>query len=308
MTKRLLTLLLTVTLLTGISNAQSFTYNGITYKHDYLSTLTVVHNIDDEGSNYSGLNVANIADTIIRAGETYYVTKIGDGAFEGCTTLKSINIGNYVTTIDENAFRDCTGLTGSLLIPNSVVDIQDYAFYNCTGLNGDISLGKNCRYLGEDAFGRDDKRLTMIKSMHIYYSEDHVTAGGWDGCPFGNSYQPGKRTAGLNPGITIYVPKSLLEKYRSLADGDPFTNNSVDWWGYFEPDCFQALEDEVTEPVTGDVDGSAMVDVDDVNAMINLILNFDQYKDKYPGSADLDGNGMVDVDDVNALINMILSK
>ena len=57
---------------------------------------------------------------------------------------------------------------------------------------------------------------------------------------------------------------------------------------------------------TGDVDGSGMVDVDDVNAMINLILLYDQYKDKYPGSADLDGNGMVDVDDVNALINIIL--
>ncbi len=58
----------------------------------------------------------------------------------------------------------------------------------------------------------------------------------------------------------------------------------------------------------GDVDGSAMVDVDDVNAMINLILNYDQYKDQYPGSADLDGNGLVDVDDVNALINIILAQ
>ena len=48
--------------------------------------------------------------------------------------------------------------------------------------------------------------------------------------------------------------------------------------------------------------------VDDVNAMINLILNYDQYKDQYPGSADLDGNGMVDVDDVNALINIILAQ
>ena len=59
---------------------------------------------------------------------------------------------------------------------------------------------------------------------------------------------------------------------------------------------------------TGDVDGSSLVDVDDVNAMINLILNFEQYKDQYPGSADLDGNGMVDVDDVNALINIILNR
>ncbi len=62
------------------------------------------------------------------------------------------------------------------------------------------------------------------------------------------------------------------------------------------------------ETLNGDVDGSGIVDVDDVNAMINLILLYDQYKDKYPGNADLDGNGLVDVDDVNALINIILSK
>lgn len=58
----------------------------------------------------------------------------------------------------------------------------------------------------------------------------------------------------------------------------------------------------------GDVDGNGMVDVDDVNATINLILLYDQYRDKYPGSADLDGNGMVDVDDVNVLINIILGQ
>ena len=62
----------------------------------------------------------------------------------------------------------------------------------------------------------------------------------------------------------------------------------------------------VSPALKGDVDASGIVDVDDVNAVINLILNFDQYKDKYPGIGDLDGNGMIDVDDVNALINIIL--
>lgn len=57
----------------------------------------------------------------------------------------------------------------------------------------------------------------------------------------------------------------------------------------------------------GDVDGSGLVDVDDVNATINLILNYDTYKDRYPGNADLDGSGLIDVDDVNALINLILN-
>ena len=57
--------------------------------------------------------------------------------------------------------------------------------------------------------------------------------------------------------------------------------------------------------ITGDVDGNGLVDVEDVNAAINIILKLNNISD-YPGSADLDGNGMVDVEDVNAMINIIL--
>lgn len=55
----------------------------------------------------------------------------------------------------------------------------------------------------------------------------------------------------------------------------------------------------------GDVDGSGIVDVEDVNAAINIILR-DKTIDDYPGSADLDGSGVVDIEDVNAIINIIL--
>ena len=65
---------------------------------------------------------------------------------------------------------------------------------------------------------------------------------------------------------------------------------------------------DVQEHIAGDIDGSGIVDVDDVNAAINLILNYDQYKDKYPGKADIDGSGIVDVDDVNMIINIILNS
>ena len=56
---------------------------------------------------------------------------------------------------------------------------------------------------------------------------------------------------------------------------------------------------------TGDVDGSGIVDVEDVNAAINIILKLKTAAD-YPGNADLDGSGIIDVEDVNAMINIIL--
>lgn len=58
-------------------------------------------------------------------------------------------------------------------------------------------------------------------------------------------------------------------------------------------------------PSVGDVNGDSMIDVEDVNAAINIILKL-KTMDDYLGNADLDGNGIVDVEDVNILINKIL--
>ena len=60
-----------------------------------------------------------------------------------------------------------------------------------------------------------------------------------------------------------------------------------------------------TQPANGDVNGDGKVDVEDVNAAINIILKLKTAGD-YPGNADLNGDGKIDVEDVNAIINLIL--
>ena len=55
----------------------------------------------------------------------------------------------------------------------------------------------------------------------------------------------------------------------------------------------------------GDVNGDGRVDVEDVNAVINIILKQKAITD-YDGIADVTGDGRVDVEDVNAIINIIL--
>ncbi|MBO7609170.1 MAG: leucine-rich repeat protein [Muribaculaceae bacterium] len=55
----------------------------------------------------------------------------------------------------------------------------------------------------------------------------------------------------------------------------------------------------------GDLDDSKFIDVEDVNAAINIILKKKTVAD-YPGNGDMDGNGFIDVEDVNAMINIIL--
>ncbi|MBO7608725.1 MAG: hypothetical protein J6S96_00785 [Muribaculaceae bacterium] len=57
--------------------------------------------------------------------------------------------------------------------------------------------------------------------------------------------------------------------------------------------------------ITGDVNGDNVVDVEDVNATINIILKL-KTQDEYVGKADVTGDDIVDVEDVNKLINIIL--
>ncbi|MBO7609377.1 MAG: hypothetical protein J6S96_04155 [Muribaculaceae bacterium] len=61
------------------------------------------------------------------------------------------------------------------------------------------------------------------------------------------------------------------------------------------------------EPIVGDVTGDSIIDVEDVNAAINIILK-KKTVDDYPGNADVTGEGVIDVEDVNAIINIILHK
>lgn len=63
---------------------------------------------------------------------------------------------------------------------------------------------------------------------------------------------------------------------------------------------------EPSELKVGDITGDGKVDVSDVNAAINIILELKTQAD-YPGNADLTGDDKVDVADVNELINIILT-
>ena len=65
---------------------------------------------------------------------------------------------------------------------------------------------------------------------------------------------------------------------------------------------FQAKQNDI---INGDVNGDDRVDVEDVNALINIILKTKTESD-YSGNADVNGDNKVDVEDVNAVINIIL--
>ncbi len=59
--------------------------------------------------------------------------------------------------------------------------------------------------------------------------------------------------------------------------------------------------------VLGDVNLDGSVDVEDVNALVNVVLQRVS-EGYYGGDTDIDGSGIVDIEDVNALINIILAN
>ncbi len=69
------------------------------------------------------------------------LTSIGDGAFAGCTNLKSANLSS-VTSVGDSAFKDCTNLTEANM-PNAS-NVASNAFDGCTKLNQSVVCPSSC--------------------------------------------------------------------------------------------------------------------------------------------------------------------
>lgn len=61
------------------------------------------------------------------------VSKIADGAFEGCTGITSVTVGDSYLEIGESAFKNCTSLE-TVSLSRQITAIPDYAFAGCEKL------------------------------------------------------------------------------------------------------------------------------------------------------------------------------
>ena len=138
--------------LTSITIPNSVTYIGMSafYGCSGLTSITIpnsVTSIEDEAfRDCTGLTSVEFNAT--------NCTSIGSSnypAFEGCTSLSIVTIGENVKNIPAYAFSGCSGLT-SITIPNSVTSIGEYAFRYCTGLTSVEFNATNCTSIGSSNY------------------------------------------------------------------------------------------------------------------------------------------------------------
>ena len=121
-------------------------------------------------------HVGNDTDLILPDNYNGKKYRIHDYAFNGCSELTSVTIGNSVTSIGAYAFYGCTGLT-RVTIPDSVTSIGNLAFYGCAGLTS-VTIGNSVTKIGDRAFSG----CTGLTSVTIGNSVKSIGVEAFYGC------------------------------------------------------------------------------------------------------------------------------
>ena len=114
----------------------------------------------------------SIKNAIIENG----VTRIGNSAFSGCTSLQSIEISSSLTSIGWYAFSGCTSLT-SIEIPSSVTKIEGSALGGCSSLTR-IEIPDSVTSIGTYVFSG----CTSLTSIQISENVTSIRTGTFNGC------------------------------------------------------------------------------------------------------------------------------
>lgn len=87
------------------------------------------------------------------------VTSIGEEAFSGCTTIKSVVIPKNVTSIGKSAFYECSNLS-SVTLSEGLINIGDTAFLGCKSLQA-ITIPGSLKTMGASAFNGCENLKTV---------------------------------------------------------------------------------------------------------------------------------------------------
>ena len=189
-----------ITLPEGVTSIGEYAFSWCTS----LTSITLPEGVTSIG-DYAFYICSSLTSITIPEG----VTSIGEYAFSWCSSLTSLTITENVTSIGNHAFLQCSRLTSINIPENSqLTSIGDYAFNGCSSLTS-ITIPEGVTSIGESAFA------SCPELTDVYCYAESVPSTETD--VFDGSYQY----------VTLHVPASSLEAYKTTAPWDKFGKYEV---------------------------------------------------------------------------------
>ncbi len=265
-------------------------------------------------SGSATLGDITIKGGIITANGGIYGAGIGTGCVDlgGSVTLDNITIeggsimakgGDSSAGIGTGFVNNGTAKLGTLTIYDDI-DLVDATGKYKSGISEDVvykhgesDVTENASYYFDiNSFSpEEDKQEVVIKS------KKHAITLVNDG-QHGTVTVPAKEMSGESVTITVTPDNGYMLDTIEVKDAN---GNEVeldeDDMSFIMPDSDVTIR--VTWKLKGDVNGNGTVDISDVVALVNAILN-DESNDAY----DISGDKLVNINDVVALVNLILNN
>lgn len=172
-------------------------------------TVTKINTQNSSGAHYGAFQNCTLLETVI-IGDSLSV--IQERTFSGCSALKNLVIGKSVTEIGNSAFYECDSLV-DLDIPDSVTKIAYSAFKNCGALKN-VSIGEGVTSIESCAF----QYCTSIENIYIPGSVQELGYYAFYGCAglTDITFSEGLKIIGGGafygcPVISIVIPDSVVE-------------------------------------------------------------------------------------------------
>ena len=104
------------------------------------------------------------------------VTNIGTAAFEGCSSLESVQYSSDGGAVSAQCFKDCTSLK-NVILTDYITSIERYAFTNCTALET-VTIPKSVNTINSTAFNGCPK--FTINGYRDSYAQQYAQDNGYD--------------------------------------------------------------------------------------------------------------------------------